>query len=118
MINQDSETRVVVWGSRTRGRVADQRQSTVGHDPAVSLRLLYVIFWQVLGRVLLMGRAAAPRLPRRTDSVAGANSCCPEGRASQLEQRIPSVEAGSGTSTLLGIHTTSTAAVQNSPTPS
>jgi len=33
--------------------------SPVGHDPMVSLRLLYLIFSQVLGLVLLMGRTSA-----------------------------------------------------------
>jgi len=42
-------------------RVADQRQSAGGHDPKVSLRLLYLIFWQVLGLVLLMGRTSATK---------------------------------------------------------
>ena len=41
--------------------VADQRQSAGGHDPKVSLRLLYLIFWQVLGLVLLMGRTSATK---------------------------------------------------------
>jgi putative transposase len=31
----------------------------IGHDPAVSLRLLYLIFRQVLGLVPLMGRTSA-----------------------------------------------------------
>src|SRR6478609_1449412 len=33
----------------------------VGHDPGVSLRLLYLIFRQVLGLVLLMGRTSATK---------------------------------------------------------
>jgi putative transposase len=33
----------------------------VGHDPGVSLRLLYLFFWQVLGLVLLMGRTSAAK---------------------------------------------------------
>jgi putative transposase len=31
----------------------------VGHDLDVSLRFLYLIFWQMLGLVVLMGRASA-----------------------------------------------------------
>src|SRR6187549_822741 len=33
----------------------------VGHDPGVSSRLLYLIFWQTLGLVLLMGRTSATK---------------------------------------------------------
>jgi putative transposase len=33
----------------------------VGHDLNVSLRLLYLIFWQVLGLVLLMGRTSSTK---------------------------------------------------------
>ncbi len=33
----------------------------IGHDPAVSLRLLYLIFRQVLGLILLMGRTSASK---------------------------------------------------------
>ena len=33
----------------------------VGHDPGVSLRLLYLIFAQVLGLVLLLGRTSATK---------------------------------------------------------
>src|SRR6201989_995338 len=33
----------------------------VGHDPAVSLRLLYLIFWQVLGLLLLMARTSSTK---------------------------------------------------------
>ena len=33
----------------------------VGHDPGVSLRLLYLIFLQVLGLVLLIGRASSAK---------------------------------------------------------
>src|SRR6186713_1252277 len=33
----------------------------VGHDPGVSSRLLYLIFCQVLGLVLLMGRTSATK---------------------------------------------------------
>jgi putative transposase len=40
---------------------ADQRRSAVGHDPGVSLRLPYLIFWQVLGLVLLMGRTSSAK---------------------------------------------------------
>jgi putative transposase len=32
-----------------------------GHDPNVSLRLLYLIFWKVLGLVLLMGHTSATK---------------------------------------------------------
>src|SRR4051794_6264983 len=35
--------------------------SLVGHDPGVSLRLLYLIFWRVLGLVLLMGRTSSTK---------------------------------------------------------
>jgi putative transposase len=50
-----------VGGSRTRGWGGDQRQSAVGHDPNVSLRLLYLIFSQVLGLVLLIGRTSSTK---------------------------------------------------------
>jgi putative transposase len=33
----------------------------IGHDPGVSLRLLYLIFRQVLGLVLLIGRTSAAK---------------------------------------------------------
>jgi putative transposase len=33
----------------------------VGHDPGVSLRLLYLIFPEVLGLVLLLGRTSATK---------------------------------------------------------
>jgi putative transposase len=33
----------------------------VGHDPAVSLRLLYLIFQQILGLVVLMGRTSSTK---------------------------------------------------------
>src|SRR5689334_8143373 len=33
----------------------------VGHDPGVSLRLLYLIFRQVLGLVLLLGRTSSTK---------------------------------------------------------
>jgi hypothetical protein len=33
----------------------------VGHDPGVSLRLLYLVFRQVLGLVLLMGRTSSTK---------------------------------------------------------
>ena len=50
-----------MWGSRTRAGAADQRQSTGGHDPHVSLRLVYLIFRQVLGLVLLLARTSAAK---------------------------------------------------------
>ena len=48
-------------GARSRAWAADQRRSLFGHDPGVSLRLLYVIFRQVLGLILLLGRASATK---------------------------------------------------------
>jgi hypothetical protein len=46
----------------------------VGHDPGVWLRLLYLIFWQVLGLVLLSCRTSAAKdvelLVRRCHEVA------------------------------------------------
>ena len=39
----------------------DQRHKPPGHDRDVSLRLLYLIFQQVLGLVLLMGRTSSTR---------------------------------------------------------
>jgi putative transposase len=48
-------------GCQKSGLGADQRRSLVGHDPGVSLRRLYLIFWQVLGLVLLMGRTSADK---------------------------------------------------------
>jgi len=39
-----------------------------GHDPNLPLRLPYLIFWQVRGLVLLMGRAPPPRM--------SSSSCC------------------------------------------
>ena len=48
-------------GFRNSGWVADQRQSVGGHDPHVSLRLLYLIFRRVLGLVLLLGRTSAAK---------------------------------------------------------
>src|SRR4029078_1435376 len=50
-----------VWGARSRAWVAGQRWSVVRHDPDVALRLLYLIFSQVLGLVLLMGRTSAAK---------------------------------------------------------
>ena len=41
--------------------MSDQRSLLVGHDPGVSLRLLYLIFRQVLGLVLLLGRTSATK---------------------------------------------------------
>src|SRR4051794_37896475 len=46
-------------GCQKSGLAADQRQWLVGHDPDVSLQLLYLIFRQVLGLVLLLGRTSA-----------------------------------------------------------
>jgi hypothetical protein len=50
-----------LWGAKNRAWVADQRRSPLGHDPGVSLRLLYLIFWQVLGMVLLSCRTSAAK---------------------------------------------------------
>jgi len=50
-----------LWGANSRARVADQRRSLARHDPGVSLRLLYLIFWQMLGLVLLLGRTSATK---------------------------------------------------------
>jgi hypothetical protein len=50
-----------LWGARSRAWVADERRSLVGHDPGVSLRLLYLIFHQVLGLVLLLGRTSTTK---------------------------------------------------------
>jgi hypothetical protein len=47
-----------LWGANSRARVADQRGSLARHDPGVSLRLLYLIFPQVLELVLLGRRCA------------------------------------------------------------
>jgi putative transposase len=33
----------------------------IGHDPGVSLRLLYLIFWQMLGLLLLMARSSSTK---------------------------------------------------------
>ena len=61
-----------LWGARSRAWVADQRRSLVGHDPGVSLRLLYLIFCQVLGLVvaaagpdIACSRAVLGRIRRR-----------------------------------------------------
>ena len=48
-------------GARSRASAADPRYSPVGHDPGVSLRLLYLMFRQVLGLVLLLGRTSATK---------------------------------------------------------
>src|SRR5690242_20969329 len=48
-------------GCQKSGLVAGQQWSLVGHDPGVSLRLLYLIFRQVLGLVLVMGRSSAAK---------------------------------------------------------
>jgi len=50
-----------LWGARSRAWVADQLLSPVGHDRGVSLRLLYLIFRQVLGLVLLLGRTSTAK---------------------------------------------------------
>jgi hypothetical protein len=50
-----------LWGARSHAQVADQRCSSVGHDPGVSLRLPYLMFRQVLGLVLLPGRTSATK---------------------------------------------------------
>ena len=50
-----------LWGARSQASVADQRRSLVGHDPGVSLRLLYLIFRQVLGLVLLSCRTSSAK---------------------------------------------------------
>jgi putative transposase len=39
----------------------DRRSSVIRHDRRVSLRLLYLIFEQVLGLVVLMGRGASTK---------------------------------------------------------
>jgi len=58
---RDSASRVVITSTerlvhvavaRSRAWVADPRWSPVGHDPGLALRLLYLIFWQALGRAL------------------------------------------------------------------
>jgi hypothetical protein len=49
-----------VWGARSRAWTADQRRSLVGHDPDASL-LLYLIFRQLLGLVLLLGRTSTTK---------------------------------------------------------
>jgi hypothetical protein len=48
-------------GFQNSGLVADQRQSSGKHDPHLSLRLLYLIFRQVIGLVLLMGRTSSAK---------------------------------------------------------
>jgi hypothetical protein len=53
--------RIRLWGVRSRAWVADQRRSPVGHDRGVSLWLLYLIFRQVLGLVLLMVRTSSAK---------------------------------------------------------
>ena len=57
-----------VWGTRGRAWVADQRRSLVSDIIPASLRLLYLIFRQVLGLVLLMGARPLPR--------TSSSSCC------------------------------------------
>jgi hypothetical protein len=52
---------VLPVGCQKSGRVVDQRQSRVGHDPHVSLPLLYLFFRQVLGLVLLLGRTSVTK---------------------------------------------------------
>jgi hypothetical protein len=68
----------------------------VGSDPRVSLRLLYLIFWQVLGLVLLMGRPSSTtdvellvlRLrPRESPGVNAATQ--PESAAEEAEASAP-----------------------------
>jgi hypothetical protein len=53
--------------------------------PHVSLRLLYLIFWQVLGMVLLMGRTSAIKdvelLVLRHEVRSGPRRCAPAGAA-------------------------------------
>jgi hypothetical protein len=39
----------------------DRRRSTSAHDRNVSLRLLYLIFRQVLGLILLLGRTSSSK---------------------------------------------------------
>ena len=50
-----------MWGARSRARSLTSGDRLVGHDPGVSLRLLYLIFRQVLGLVLLMGRTSSTK---------------------------------------------------------
>ena len=53
-----------MWGSRTsRTRVTsgDRLAPMLGHDHAVSLRLSYLIFRQVLGLILLLGRSSSAK---------------------------------------------------------
>jgi len=52
---------LTLWGARSWSWVVDQRSSLIGHDPRVSVRLLYLIFQQVLGLVLLLGRTSATK---------------------------------------------------------
>ena len=55
---------VGLWGSRTRHTLlasGDLQLSAVGHDRHVSLRLVYLIFQQVLGLILLMARSASAK---------------------------------------------------------
>jgi hypothetical protein len=83
-------------GCQKSGLAADQRQSLVGHDPEVSLRLLYLIFQQVLG----VGTGHHPGRPGRdvcatpvaaarqtgTSSEREAGSAC----ASPFREMMPS----------------------------
>jgi hypothetical protein len=50
-----------LWGARSRAWVAEQRLSPIGHDRGVSLRVLYLIFWQVLRLVLLSCRTSSAK---------------------------------------------------------
>jgi len=55
---------VGLWGSRTRHTLlasGDLQLPAVGHDRHVSLRLVYLIFQQVLGLILLMARSASAK---------------------------------------------------------
>src|SRR3954462_10893731 len=54
-----TEVRVSLCGARSWAGPLTSDDHPVGHDPGVSLRLLYLIFRQVLELVLLMGRTSA-----------------------------------------------------------